>query len=163
MGVGTTKESRSVFCTGKGACALVLLVVAAILHIVALAHADITLLSCNASTSIVANVFISIKFLGERFDPKNDIPGLALIGIGCTMVVLLSNKESEELDLEKLVILLTSFQSMCYLGLIAVTINSSKYVLPQLLNYLRKFEHDCELYDLRAEPGSSQILPPKDN
>ena len=52
-----------------------------------------TLLSCNASTGIIANVVISTRFLGEKFDPRYDLIGLSLIALGCTVIVLLSNKE----------------------------------------------------------------------
>ena len=145
--VSTNKESKSSICTGKGASAMILLIVAAIFHIVALANADITLLSCNASTSIVANVFISINFLNEKFDPKNDIPGLVLIGVGCTIIVLLSNKESEEPSLVELVELLTSRKSIFYLCLASLVVNSSKYIMPQMLKQLRKFEKDCDKWD----------------
>lgn len=76
-----------------------LMIVAALLHILALAFADLTLLSCNACTGIIANVVISTRYLGERFDPKFDLAGLSLIGVGCTLIVLLSNKEKQELTL----------------------------------------------------------------
>ena len=84
------------------------MVVAAVLHIIAVAHADLTLLSCNAATGIIANVFIATRFLGEHFDPMYDLPGLALIGIGCTMIIVLSNKEKQELSLNQIIELLLS-------------------------------------------------------
>ena len=108
MAAGDVKAKKSVFCTPKGLLGIVFLIVAAILHIIAVAHADLTLLSCNASTGIIANVFIATRFLGERFDPMYDLPGLALIGIGCTMIIFLSNKEKQELSLNQIIELLLS-------------------------------------------------------
>ena len=86
------EEEKGIFSTDKGMYSLYLLAVAAILHIWSLANADLTLLAVNASTGIIANIIISTRFLGDKFVPKFDLPGLILIGIGSTMIVLLSNK-----------------------------------------------------------------------
>jgi len=91
-------KSRGVFASGKGVLGLVLLVVAALLHAFALAHADLTLLSCNALIGIIFNVVISTRYLGESFNPRLDLPGLSLIGFGCTVIVLLSNKEKRDIS-----------------------------------------------------------------
>ena len=123
------------------------MIVAALLHTAALAHADLTLLSCNASTGIIANIIISTRFLGERFDPKYDTQGLLLISLGCTMIVLLSNKEKQELNLTQLVELLLSIQSILYLCLAVIMINLAKFATPVLLLKLRKFEKDCDTWD----------------
>ena len=124
-----------------------LLIVAAILHIIAVAHADLTLLSCNASTGIVVNVIISTRFLGERFDPRLDLYGLTLIGMGCTLIVILSNKEKQELTLAQLLELLISIKSICYLCLAAIIVQSARMVTSFYVTYLRRFEKDCLKWD----------------
>ena len=96
------------------------------LHIVALAYADLTLLSVNSSVGIVANVIISTSFLGERFNPRYDIPGLTLIAIGCTMIVLLSNKEKPLGDSTNIMEQITSIQSMCFFALAFIVISLAK-------------------------------------
>ena len=137
--------------TTKGGLALVLMVLAALLHIAALAHADLTLLSCNASAGIVANVFISTRFLGERFDPKYDTIGLLLISIGCTVIVLLSNKEKQDFNFGQLNELLTSTQSIVYFGLTVVVTNSAKLTGPYFIDCLRDFEVDCVVWDNKSQ------------
>ena len=73
---------------------------AAVLHVVALTYADLTLLAANAATCIIANVVISKNYLGEHFDHRFDTPGLFLIGVGCTMIIVLSNKEKQWKDVD---------------------------------------------------------------
>ena len=62
-----------IFRTRKGFMGILLLVVASILRAWALSKADLTLLSVNASIAILANAFIAVKFLGERFDWVYDL------------------------------------------------------------------------------------------
>jgi uncharacterized membrane protein YidH (DUF202 family) len=131
------------------------MILAALLHIAALAHADLTLLSCNASAGIVANVVISTRFLGEKFDRKYDTMGLLLIGIGVTGIVLLSNKEKQEFNMARLNELLTSTQSVVYLGLAVIIINSAKLAGPFFIEHLRYFEKDCVEWDKKSQ---NQIL-----
>jgi len=131
------------------------MILAALLHIAALAHADLTLLSCNASAGIVANVVISTRFLGEKFDRKYDTMGLLLIGTGVTGIVLLSNKEKQEFNMARLNELLTSTQSVVYLGLAVIIINSAKLAGPFFIEHLRYFEKDCVEWDKKSQ---NQIL-----
>lgn len=102
-------KNQSIFSTQKGSLGTILLIAAIPLHIAALAYADLTLLSVNASTGILANVIISTIFLDERFNPRYDIPGLALIAIGCTMIVILSNKQKPLSDVDEIIRRTTSF------------------------------------------------------
>ena len=89
--------------------------IAALLHIWSLANADLTLLAVNASTGIIANIIISTYFLGDKFVPKYDLPGLILIGIGSTMIVLLSNKVNQSMSIDQLLDLLVGIKSIGYL------------------------------------------------
>lgn len=112
-------EEKGIFSTDKGMYSLYLMAVAALLHIWSLANADLTLLAVNASTGIIANIIFSTKFLGDKFVPKYDLPGLILIGIGSTMIVLLSNKVNQSLTVEQLLDLLIGLKSIAYLILTA--------------------------------------------
>ena len=94
---------------------LYLMAVAALIHIWALANADLTLLAVNASTGIIANIIISTRFLDDKFVPKYDLPGLILIGIGSTMIVLTSNKVNEKMSIDRLLDLLVGIKSIGYL------------------------------------------------
>ena len=39
------------------------------------------------------NVFISTRWLGEKFVPKYDVTAMVLVFLGTMVIVLLSNKE----------------------------------------------------------------------
>ena len=52
---------------------MILLIVAAIMHGWAVNHADLTLLSVNASIGIIANAVIASRYLNEKFDWKYDL------------------------------------------------------------------------------------------
>ena len=62
-------------------------------HVVALPFCDLTLIACNDSLAVLMNVYISKRYLGEKFVPKYDITAVTLIGLGTLFVVLMSNKE----------------------------------------------------------------------
>lgn len=94
---------------------LYLIGLAALLHIWSLANADLTLLAVNASTGIIANIIISTRFLGDKFVLKYDLPGLILIGIGSTMIFLLSNKVNQNMSIERLLDLLIGVKSLAYI------------------------------------------------
>ena len=154
MQAGDVKGS-SIF-QGKRAMGYLLMIVGALLHVFALAHADLILLSCNALMGSIANVMISTKFLGERFDPRFDLPGLTLMLIGCMLIVMLSNKDAHEVSLMELVELVSSMQSICYLCSVMVVTKLAKHANSILEKSLRYFEQDC----MRWEQGSQyKVLP----
>ena len=114
----------------------------------ALAYADLTLLSVNSTVAIVANVIISTTFLGEKFTPRYDLPGMLLIAIGCTMIFLVSNKEKPVGSIELIREEITNYQSVVYFIIAAIVIGYGKMIIDQpFKNNLRKFESDCEEFD----------------
>lgn len=133
-----------------------MMILAAVLHIVAIANANLTLLSVNSTGGIIANVVISTRFLGERYDPMYDTIGLLLIAIGSTMIVLLSTKEKQDLDLKQLIELLVSARSLLYFGFTVVVLNLGRIATPLLLTKVRAFEADCEKWD---KSNRLHILP----
>jgi len=123
------------------------MLVAAVLHIFALAHADLTLLSCNALMGSIANVLISTRYLGEKFDARYDFPGLMLLFGGCLLIVMLSNKEKSEVSLKELIELVCRIKSILYICLVQVVVMAAKYTKPLLEVKLRNFEKDCEQWE----------------
>ena len=55
--------------------------------LVALPFADITLLNANAATAVITGAFMSIVFLGERFQWKYDLIASILILVGSALTV----------------------------------------------------------------------------
>ena len=84
---------KSVFCSLKGVFSLFLVIVGSLGHFLALPFCDLTLIACNSSSAVLINVFISWKYLGEKFVPKYDISAMLLVTIGTLIIILLSNKE----------------------------------------------------------------------
>lgn len=70
------------------------------LHMGILPYIDLTLMACNASTAIVANMILSTKYLDEVFSWKYDFTALVLIVIGSSMIVLSAHTEKVELTKE---------------------------------------------------------------
>lgn len=58
---------------------------------VALPYADLILISTNAITAILFNTFLSIKFLGEKFIWRYDVPAFSLMAIGGMLIVLMAS------------------------------------------------------------------------
>lgn len=154
---GDVKTGSSALCRGKGVLGLLLLIVAAVMHIFAVSHADLTLLSCNSLMGSIANVLISTKFLGERFDASYDFPGLSLLFVGCLFIVLLSNKEKHEVNLQDLIYDVTRIKSILYISTVQVVVMASKFTGNFFEIQLRKFEKECEKWE---EGSQNKLLPP---
>ena len=60
---------------------------ATLLHMLVLAHLDLTLMACQVSTSILCNTALSVLYLGETFIWKYDFTALILISLGCVWIV----------------------------------------------------------------------------
>lgn len=140
------------------------------MHGWAVNHADLTLLSVNAAISIIANAVISSKYLNEKFDWKYDFQGLFLIAIGSTMIVLLSSKEKQTWDTEKLIAKLTRPESALFAVFVLAVYGGSLFLGHVLPPKLRQFEKDCESIDKSeftddkddaANSRVKSLLPPK--
>lgn len=62
-------------------------------HIAALPFCDLTLIAANSSSAVLMNCYISVRWLGEKFKPKYDIPAMFLISLGAISIIFLTNKE----------------------------------------------------------------------
>ena len=84
---------KNMFCSLKGICGIFLVVIGSLGHFLALPFCDLTLIACNSSSAVLMNVFISTRWLGEKFVPKYDVTAMVLVFLGTLVIVLLSNKE----------------------------------------------------------------------
>ena len=64
----------------------------AIVHICVLPFLDLTLIAGGACLGILAAMILAILVLGEPFNWRYDLPGLAFISAGCITIVLRANK-----------------------------------------------------------------------
>ena len=93
-GASDDKIAKTVFCSWKGICGLLLVVVGFVGHFIALPFADLTLIACNSSSAVLMNVWISNKYLGEKFICKYDVTAMCMVAMGTLVIIMLSNKES---------------------------------------------------------------------
>jgi hypothetical protein len=80
------------------------------------------LLSQAWPISIVFNVFLSVKFLGEKFIWKYDLSALVLILSGCAIAINLSNKSTLVIDKATAYWIMFSLSSIVTILIIAVII-----------------------------------------
>ena len=92
-GLNGTK-SKLPFFTARWLKGFVLLFFGSIFHLIALPYCALVVLSTSSATMIVFNTFLSVYFLDEKFDWKQDGPSLTLIIGGCLAIVFLSSYES---------------------------------------------------------------------
>ena len=99
------------------------------MQIVALPYADLVLISTNAITAIVFNTFLSIKFLGEQFVWRYDVPALTLMALGGVVIVLCANTNDDQLSPDEIKALITSLLSIVSSGIFcAISIFSLIYI-----------------------------------
>ncbi len=108
---------KTMFCSWKGIVGFLLTLVGSAGHFLALPFCDLTLIACNSSTAILMNVYISWKYLGEKFVAKYDVSAMTLVFIGTLSIILISNKDQESFPLSKLLPLLCSPQSLTYFAI----------------------------------------------
>lgn len=151
------------FCTLKGLCGIFLVVVGSLGHFLALPFCDLTLIACNSSSAVIMNVFISVKFLGEKFKPRYDVTAMTLVFLGTLIIVLLSNKEQQTFTVDRILNLMSTIGSITYFSITLILSISIHLFMPTLLKKLRQFESDCESYDARSsQRGLESILPKKE-
>ena len=93
---------------------LALLLIGGGMQVVALPYADLVLISTNAITAILFNTFLSIRYLGEKFVWKYDVPALTLMSLGALVIVLVSEADEKKFTPEEIKELLTSLQSIIF-------------------------------------------------
>ena len=72
-----------------------------------LAYADLVLVSTNTVTAIAYNTFLSIKFLGESFIPKYDLPAFSLLGIGAIIITRLASTSEKHFTESSIIEMIT--------------------------------------------------------
>ena len=59
--------------------------------LVILPYADLVLLTGTSSLAVVFGVLLAVFVLGEKFNPKYDIPTILLILSGCILTISIAN------------------------------------------------------------------------
>ena len=62
----------------------------------ALPFADLVLISTNSISAIIFNTFLSIKYLGEKFIWKYDVPAFSFMGAGGILIVLMAKTDDRK-------------------------------------------------------------------
>ena len=148
------------FCTFKGLCGFFIILLGSFGHFVALPYCDLTLIACNSSSAVLMNVYISWRFLGEKFVPKYDLSAIAFISVGTIIIILMANKEQQIFTLTTIADVLSEPRSVVYIVTTIAQWFGVRFCMPILLKKLRAFEKDCEDWDSR-QPEQDRVLPAK--
>ena len=92
--IGDTKQ-KPVYCMGKWIAGFICICIGGTIQMILLAYADLVLLSTNMIAGIIFNTFLSIRYLGEKFEWKYDLTSFGLMGIGAIIIVLISDMEEK--------------------------------------------------------------------
>ena len=153
----------NVYCSWRWMVGCFAMLVGVALHIFCLQYMDLTLLAANAVTAIVSTLVFSIVILGEKFVCRYDLPALILISIGCSTIVMNSNKSDETYTADDVIELLLSPRTLCFTGACVFFILLSLGTLSLVLARLRRFERDVESYqEKHGLVGADLILPPRE-
>ena len=109
---------------------------------VLLAYADLVLISTNYIAGIIFNTFLSIRFLGEKFLWKYDLPAFALMAIGAMTIVLLADTDEKLFTPDQMKALLTNIRSVIYLLTALVLVIFTIIYVRMFLKAIVKFEED---------------------
>ena len=96
------EKRRPIYLRKRWVGGLALLLIGGAMQVVALPYADLVLISTNAITAIIFNTFLSIKYLGEQFIWRYDVPALSLMGLGGLVIVLLASTSETQFGPEKI-------------------------------------------------------------
>ena len=82
------------------------------MQVVVLPYADLVLISTNAIAAILFNTFLSVKFLGEKFVWKYDVPAYTLMSLGAIVIVLQASSTEKQFGPDEMKVLLMSLPPM---------------------------------------------------
>ena len=108
-----------------------------------LAYADLVLISTNMIAGIIFNTFLSIRFLGEKFLWKYDLPAFALMATGAITIVLLADTDEKLFTPDQMTALLSDLRSVVYLLISLALVVFTVIYLRMFLKQVVRFEEDC--------------------
>jgi hypothetical protein len=138
---------------------LALLLVGGGMQVVALPYADLVLISTNAITAILFNTFLSIRYLGEKFVWKYDVPALTLMSLGALVIVLVSEADEKKFTPEEIKELLTSLQSIIFNSIQCALLIGTMVYLNVFLLQIKKFEADIGQWALKQ----TRLITPRNS
>ena len=121
-----------------------IIVIGGAIQVWLLAFADLVLISTNMIVGVVFNTFLSIKFLGEKFLWKYDLPAISFMMIGAMIIVLLADTDEKMFTPDEMKSLLLSTQTLIYLLVGFVAIVAVNLYLHQFLKRVVRFEEDMQ-------------------
>ena len=124
----------------------VIVIAAAIVHMIALPFADMTLLSTTQATAIIAGVLLSIYWLGESFSYTYDLPALIMMLGGMTALILLANKTVSEFTHKELKALMVGKQAQIYYAIMVLAFLMTVILYCCVMRQLKAFETKAQEY-----------------
>ena len=129
---------------------------------VVLPFVDLTLISCNCATAIIANIILSTKVLGENFIWQYDLTAMMFIVAGTLAIIFQCNTEQKSFTGEEIKDLVFSLRTLIYITLCVFFFIIDRICLRIMLEKLRLFEADANAYDeeqRRVAKNQSRQVP----
>ena len=89
-------KSRPVFLRWRWIVGLIVMALGGVLQFLALPFADLVLISTNSIAAIIFNTFLSIRYLGEKFIWKYDVPAFSFMGLGGVIIVMMAKTDDRK-------------------------------------------------------------------
>lgn len=128
-----------------------------------LQYIDLTLISANAATDILATIVLSVWLLKEKFIWRYDLPALFFFVVGGVLIVISANTTETDYTPDDVKDILKAPKTIIFLILCVVFNVISAALLNYILHKLRLFEKDVDDYhEENAITGDAMILPARE-
>ena len=138
------QKRKPVFCRCQWIVGFILMTLGGIFQIIALPFCDLVLISTNSITAILFNTFLSIRYLGEKFVPKYDVPSFTLMGAGGLTIVLLASHDDKKFTPREIKGQLTTVLSISCTASGFLCLLCTLLYLRGFLKQIKKFELDMK-------------------
>ena len=152
-------QQTKAYCQGKWIFGITCVASASIIHVIVLPYLDLTLMACNASTAMIANLVLSRKYLGETFVWKYDCTALVLIAAGCTTIVLNAHTNPVHYEADEVASMLKSARVIIFFAVSFTIFFSMILLINHYLAKLRLFEQDVDYFDETRSKQSTNYKP----
>ena len=95
IGEDESKPKKPLYCRGLWWLGFGVIMLGVVCHVFALPYTSLVLITASLTLGIVFNTLLSIRFLGEQFIWKYDLPALSLLCLGALFLTLFSVPEEQ--------------------------------------------------------------------
>ena len=144
--IGTEKEktSRPVCCRGLWWLGFGFIMLGVALHFVTLPYTTLVLVAAGTVIGIAFNTVLSIKFLGEQFKWRYDLPALSMMAFGALVLTLSAVPEKSLMTYDEMIALLSQAQSIVFMISTLIMMVLAVVYTRIFIGHVRNFEEDLK-------------------